>query len=291
MMIDKDAIKNKIYKQGRDLEVALYNYFFEGDEREMALMALSLFQNKDGGFHGIEPDLTNPNSTPFQTSVALEILVDLGYTSTNQDEFARNIIDKALRYLDQTLNGDYWPLTIKSNDAYPCASWWKHAEKDSSINPTASIVASILVLSSPRKAIYKKALMIKTTIENKYLNSVMTDKHDLVCLARLYQATKKHPNQAFNEKLFSDIQDSIDFGNYEGYITTPIDYPIEPGMFGISQDLIDEAVIYLEKTFKGSFWDITWTWLNDDEGFDVQSFKWHAIIAIKNLRFLELVKK
>ena len=292
MMIDQDAIKNKIYKQGRDLEVALYNYFFEGDDKDMALMALSLFQNRDGGFHGIDPDLTNPNSTPFQTSIALEILVDLGYTSSNQDEFAKTIIDKAFRYLDQTLKGDRWALTIPSNDAYPCALWWKHNEsEDSRFNPTASLVASILVLASPRKGIYKKAVELRGLIETAYLNSPTKDKHDLACLARLYQATKDNPNQDFNDKLFKDIQASIDFGNYEGYITTPMDYPIDASMYGIDHRNLDEAVNYLEKTFKGSFWDITWTWLNEDEGFDVQSFKWHAIIAIKNLRFLELVKK
>ncbi|PKK86954.1 MAG: hypothetical protein CVV63_02820 [Tenericutes bacterium HGW-Tenericutes-8] len=291
-MIDKEAIKNKIYKQARDLEVALYNYYFEGDEPDMAVLALSLFQNKDGGFHGVEPDLTNPNSTPFQTAYALEILVDLGYNQTYQDAFTKTMIDKALKYLDDTLVVDKWPLTVLSNNDYPSAVWWKfNPNEDSSMNPTASIVASILVLSSPRKGIYKKALTLKTKIESQYLKSVTKDKHDLACLARLYQASKNSPNHVFNEKLFKDIQESIDFGNYEGYITTPIDYPIESGMYGIAQTLLDEAVVYLEKTFKGSFWDIAWTWMNEDDGFDVQSFKWHGIIAIKNLRFLAHIQK
>ena len=29
------------------------------------------------------------------------------------------------------------------------------------------------------------------------------------------------------KKLFKEIQNSIDFGDYEGYITTPLDYPLD----------------------------------------------------------------
>ena len=46
-MIDYEAIKNKIYQQARDLEVALYNYYFLNDSHDMVILSLSLYQNKD----------------------------------------------------------------------------------------------------------------------------------------------------------------------------------------------------------------------------------------------------
>lgn len=290
-MIDKEAIGNKIYKQARDLEVAIYNTLFLKDDPFMAVVALSLFQNKDGGFHGLEPDLTNPNSTPFQTSYALEVLIDLGYNSKNMDEFTQKMTDKTIKYLEKTMINDSWERTVDSNNDYPCAIWWKKREdEDIRFNPKASLVASILKLTGPRRAIYKKALIMKEQIIKDYLVSSITDKHDLICLARLYLQTKdQNTNKRFKEKLFKDVQNSIDFGNNEGYITTPLDYPLDVEHYGLSRDVLKQTVEYLNNTFKGSFWDINWTWMNQDEGFDTQSFKWHGIIAIRNLRFLESV--
>lgn len=292
-MIDKEAIENKIYKQARDLEVALYNFFFLEDDPFMAVVALSLFQNKDGGFHAVEPDLTNPNSTPFQTAYALELLLDLGFNANNLDEYTQKMIDKAMKYLEKTMIDDAWALTIESNNQYPCAKWWKRNDnEDIRFNPKASLVASILRLTSPRRSIHKKAVLMKENIIKSYLAGIVKDKHDLACLARLYLQTKETTlNAEFKEKLFKEIQNSIDFGDYEGYITTPLDYPLDVEHYGLSKVILLQTIEYLEKTFKGSFWEINWTWMNQDEGFDTQTFKWHGIIAIRNLRFIESINK
>ena len=42
-----------IYNRARDIEIAKYNYHFNDGEREDVAMALSIYQNRDGGFgHG-----------------------------------------------------------------------------------------------------------------------------------------------------------------------------------------------------------------------------------------------
>ncbi|MDY0210414.1 MAG: hypothetical protein RBQ91_03280 [Acholeplasma sp.] len=292
-MIDQKAIKNKIYNQARDLEVALYNVFFENDSKEMAVMALSLFQNEDGGFHGLEPDLTNPNSTPFQTSYALELLTDIGFDSTNQDEFTKEIIERAFDYLDQTIQIDRWPLTVPTNNEFSSAIWWKHrGDEQPTFNPTASILASILVLTNKDSVRYHNTMKMAHTLIMTYMETITKDKHDLICLARLYFAVKDLiDGESFKDKLFNEIRASIDpVDLWEGYATMPFDYPIEPTNYGIDSKTIDASIAYLEKNFKGSYWEINWNWMNEDEGFDVQSFKWHGIIAIKYLRFFQANK-
>ena len=76
--ITKEEMKNYetyLYKRGRDIEIAKYNYFFLDEERIDVAMALSIYQNRDGGFgHGLEPDSLNPYSSPLQTSEGLRIL-------------------------------------------------------------------------------------------------------------------------------------------------------------------------------------------------------------------------
>ena len=63
----------------RPLEQILFNYHFRTGSLEDVLDALAVFQNEDGGFgHGLEPDLQSPNSSVLATTVAFQILRDLG---------------------------------------------------------------------------------------------------------------------------------------------------------------------------------------------------------------------
>lgn len=288
-MIDYEAIKNKIYQQARDLEVALYNYYFLNDSHDMVILSLSLYQNKDGGFHNVEPDCTNPNSSPFQTSYALEMLMDMKLDLDTLDDFSKQVIKKALNYLDKTINVNKWPRTIPTNDQYPKAIWWQFNEhEDSRFNPTASIIASILYFADKNSPLYKKALKLKAETIALFMDNDISDKHDLMCLARLID---RNQDEMAYLKLTKSINSVIDLSSYEGYITTPIDFPLSNDNYGIESSVIDQTVDYLNKTFKRSYWDISWTWMNEDEGFDVQAFKWHGIVAIKNLRFLYHIKK
>ena len=52
-----------IYHNARPLDIARWQYHFEGGTKEAALTALAAYQNEDGGFgHALEPDCWNPNS-------------------------------------------------------------------------------------------------------------------------------------------------------------------------------------------------------------------------------------
>jgi hypothetical protein len=58
----------------RELDRALFAYHFAGGSRDALLEALGKYQNEDGGFgHGLEPDITAPDSNPFATELALLI--------------------------------------------------------------------------------------------------------------------------------------------------------------------------------------------------------------------------
>lgn len=294
-----EDIKHKIYSQGRDLEVAIYNAVFESDEREMVSYALSIYQNKDGGFgHGLEPDCTNPNSSPFQTSVALEILCDVGYRESNLDAHTKDMINRAFKYLTTTLEGDFWPLTIPSNNDYPCAIWWMHdPSKTQTINPTGSILASTILLASKKTTGFKTAIeLCKKHIET-FLLTPLKEKHDLIVLARLYHAIREVESnyeniEAFRRKLYREIKESIDpIDSWEGYATMPFDYPLNNDNYGISSEILIASVDYLKKTLKNNFWDPTWQWYKDEDTFEIQSIKWHGILINKYLSYISHIQK
>ena len=297
--MNKDLIKQRVYQQGRDIEVAQYNYFFEKDDNESVPIALSLYQNEDGGFGGdLEPDSMNPNSSPFQTSVALEILTDVGFRSNNLDEFTEDMVLKATEYLIEILDNDIWGITIPSNDEHSCAPWWRHREVQSEINPTASILASLLLLLNIGDIFTNSIEFLSRNLLETYLEIDVEDKHELACLIRLHQAIRElgileDLEPRIYDKLKEDIGKSISPIDKwtSGYVNFPFDYPIYNETYGLNESLIKENIKHLEKTLVRDHWNINWEWGNDDPAFEMQAIKWQSILAIKNLRFLQKFQK
>jgi hypothetical protein len=65
---DYMKIKNWIYRNGRPIDLARWQYHFENVTKDNVITALAAYQNPDGGFgHGLEADSWNPNSSPIQT--------------------------------------------------------------------------------------------------------------------------------------------------------------------------------------------------------------------------------
>jgi len=287
-----DDIKNRIYRVGRDIEVAQYNYFFLDDSNEFVALALSLYQNDDGGFGGdLEPDSMNPNSTPFQTSVALEILTEVGFRAWDIDDNTQIMVDLASDYLMKVLKKDFWETTIPSNNDYSCAVWWKYNEEHSRYNPTASLLASLLLLLNKQHKYYQRIIDLSKKLLEKYLIEAVKDKYELICMMRLFYAIselKLFPeiiNKAYN-KLKTEVNASLDPADEwgDGYKTMPFDYPIIENSFAIPQELIDANINYLKDSLINDHWVISWKWFNDDPAYEMQAIKWQAIIAINNFR-------
>ena len=72
-----------IYRNARPLDIARWQYHFDGGSKEAVLTALAAYQNEDGGFgHALEPDCWNPNSAPIQTWTATEVLREIDFTDS-----------------------------------------------------------------------------------------------------------------------------------------------------------------------------------------------------------------
>ncbi|MDO9334062.1 MAG: hypothetical protein Q7T57_06020 [Dehalococcoidales bacterium] len=48
--IDFQEVKSWIHRNGRQIEIEVWQYYFENGSKESVLAALSFFQNEDGGF-------------------------------------------------------------------------------------------------------------------------------------------------------------------------------------------------------------------------------------------------
>jgi hypothetical protein len=117
--------RDYLLTRGRLLERQCYLALFEQGPVEMALKALSAYQNSDGGFgSGIEPDLLTPASTGIGLETACFYLDMLSRTRKEQDQILM-ILQRARDWVErQTEESGPGMVMPKDLDHYPHQTWW-----------------------------------------------------------------------------------------------------------------------------------------------------------------------
>ncbi len=86
-----------MHRNARPVDLAVWQYHFEGGSADAVLKELTYYQNADGGFgSALEPDCWNPDSSPYTTLQAIRILLAIGCGDRNQP-----VIKEAFRYLTE----------------------------------------------------------------------------------------------------------------------------------------------------------------------------------------------
>lgn len=129
-----------------DLGVAMVDHTL-GDANGTAVVdALMAYRNDDGGFgHGLEVDIAAPESNPFATRLAMQVLLSM------RDDAAAPILPSLQNWLitNQSPDGD-WHLSeaTRSDDLAPWFAAWEHP----SLNPSCCItgLANRLGIATPQ---------------------------------------------------------------------------------------------------------------------------------------------
>lgn len=285
-----DQFKLNVYKYGRPLEMSLFAYFFEEGSIDHVIEELKTFQNEDGGFgHGLEPDYTNPNSSPIQTWTAITHLRKLKLSS---DHF---MIKSILGYLESSYQKDVkrWPNTIPSNDQYPHAPWWTY-RIDDSFNPSISLASFIMLHADPKDLVYTyaKEVMYEALIYLR-LKKEHIEVHELRCfvdMANDLMILGDTPilTDALHTKLLTHMMSSISpdmsswFTTYANKPSSLIkDYP-SFGAHELKNQLLSEMELALMARDEEGAWNVTWDWQNTyREAFEVSKRTWRAIIVLE----------
>ena len=117
-VVDVNKARSFVYSNGALWERALFGYLFDNRPVEEIHRALLAYKNPDGGFgHGLEPDLTCPDSNPLQLEFLLSLNRDTGLPVTDLLEGTVAWVE-ANRREDGSLKN---PPTVHD---YPLAPWW-----------------------------------------------------------------------------------------------------------------------------------------------------------------------
>ena len=290
-----------IYRNARPLDLARWQYHFEGGDKEDVLTALAAYQNEDGGFgHALEPDAWNPNSAPIQTWTATEILREIDFTDA-----AHPIIKGILRYLagGQDFEGRFWFNTLRSNNDYPHAPWWQ-TESDSTChndyNPTACLAGFIIRFADKNSDLYQLGCRIVTEAVASYMTQdLLGDMHTAACFVRLMQYCEEAEANdaidlpAFKAKLHKQVKHSITQNTSEwetGYVCKPSQFfnCRDSIFYADNKEMADYEYEFIIKTqLPDGSWSIPWGWAAYPEEWAVSKNWWKASGAIMNMLYLK----
>lgn len=296
MILDKKAAINFIKENARPVDLAVFEYFFEGKENKNVVEELRKYQNEDGGFgRGLEADCWNPNSSPIATNDALLTL----YKTKAFDE-AEDMINGILKYLYSHEAFDEekkcWQFAIESNKDYPHAIWWeKNGDGVSGYNPTASLAAFVLCFGK-RDAFYES--MIKDSFQY-LLETEELGADALKCFLLSYSFLKEKGIEdvvdlnAFRELIMSRIESSIckDTSKYgKEYVPLPSDFfagMFEEFMTDSIKELAKAEIEVLDKLqLEDGGFDISWDWCTEyKEEFKKARDMWRPKLTIDKLLF------
>lgn len=300
---DFQEVRLWIYGNARNIELSLWKYYFENGSKEEVISSLSFYQNEDGGFgHALEADTWNPNSSPYTTLVAINILKDINFYDKNHP-----MMKGIFKFLESNsyCTEDGWYFNIPSNNDYAHAPWWTYsmeANEVEGIGVTAGIIAFILRNGNENSEIYKKALYLCDMLINKLMTA---EKHgdmgvDGYCtlLESIEKAklTERFDCSFLTEKLGKLVHDSIerDMSKWINYTVRPSEYINSPEsrFYKDNADIVALELDYIIETrHKSGVWDITWSWFENNEKyakeFAISENWWKASKAIEKMNYLK----
>lgn len=297
-------VRSWVRRNARPLENALWNYHFEGESVDTVLSILEEYQQQDGGFgNAIEADSWNPDSSPYSTSFAIEILKQIGFY-----DISHPIYKGIFHYLEHTeYQGEAgWFFTVPQNDQYPHAIWWTYDEegntKCQNIGVTSDLCGFILRFGDKNSALYERAMrytdmLIKRLKEDEnlgdmgllsfcslYENLVAGGYEDNFDLDFLEKQTRNLVRKHFHEYVWTNHQDMI------SVLPNASIYYYEDYKQEVS-DALDELI---QIRPKGGVWSIPWEWYDNGKymkEFAISENWWRAYKAIEKMLFLKEYKR
>jgi hypothetical protein len=137
MTISLNKARSFVYAHGALWERALFSYLFDGGSLEHVHQCLMCYKNPDGGWaHGLEHDLTCPDSNPIALEYLLTVFRDTGIPPGA-------VLDGTLAWVEANRNSDGTfkvPTTLLD---YPHASWWEELGQRP---PPDSITGNLMML-------------------------------------------------------------------------------------------------------------------------------------------------
>ncbi|MCK5732144.1 MAG: hypothetical protein KAH13_03935 [Tenericutes bacterium] len=280
-LIDKLAIEVK--EKGRLLDYYLIQNLFNCNQNEI-VEELKNYQNADGGFgHGLEPDVTMPDSSIVCTNEAVEIL-----EAVDQSPLKMDVIKDIVLYYEKTFKNDIngWDIVPPTVDNYPHAIWWNYDSIGNFTygNPNPQIIGYLYENKEFVKSLDIDNLVIKiiTYIKNKLL--IEASKHNILSCLIFY----KYMPTKIQEEIYPNLQMAIDSelkekDNDEYSLEAYEIQLIAPVFLQKHQELLQKNLLSLHEKIQNGLIQPNWTWFQYPEASEKVKVQWAGYLTYKVL--------
>lgn len=127
------AAKQFLAGEGRDIDQARFAYHFGDGAQEELVQVLTRYQNPDGGFgHGLEVDISAPDSNPFATEIALGVCLAAGVPADHP------VASRTVAWLEEAQDEDGCWRFAPGVYQHRLAPWFEHWPWPN-LNPSCSL--------------------------------------------------------------------------------------------------------------------------------------------------------
>lgn len=279
-----------ITKEARPLERSLLAFHFDHGSADDVLAQLAQFQNDDGGFgHALEPDLRTPASSTIATSVAFQVLREVGAR-----EDCPLVVD-GIHYLLDTYDRErkVWPIITPEANESPHAGWWHYGEdrpsrwEEDLHNPRPEITGYLLDYPDLVPADLLEPLL-QDVIARLDLLPEEIEIHDLQCYVRLLK-TESLPESA-TPRMLGRLRQAAELAvaqteaEWERYGLKPL--ALSPSPESPFSDMFRDAIQHnldyeIERQQPDGSWATTWSWPGD--AWQDAEREWKGVITLRTL--------
>ena len=302
--INYDQAQNYLIFQARPLDRALFRYHFEHGTIQKVMFELAQYQNSDGGFgNALEPDMRSPSSSALATEIALRILVELGVPSQNP------LVVSAISYLLKTLHPmtKTWRVVPQDANEYPHAPWW-HDEAgslaktfcDFKVIPRAGILAALRHYPNllPEGWLNKLTKSTISDLLEMELDSFSGGGDSVVYAQRFAEAP------GLSRKIRTKLRDRIrqiadhivtrDEASWSQYSAAPL--KLAPTPKNTIADTLADCLpanlnFLVESQNPEGFWDVTWSWVDYPDDWEIAKTEWRGILTLEALMTLQAYER
>jgi hypothetical protein len=295
-------IRSWIYRNSRSIDLTLWQYLFENGSKEAVLSALAYYQNEDGGFgKALEADSWNPNSSPYTTLYAINILKCIDFS-----DIYHPIIQGIIRFLESNtyFSENGWLFNIPSNNDYAHAPWWTYnseANELESIGITAELCSFVLRFLDKSSNLYKNVIAITDRIIKKLETESNYGDMGIGGYCVLLDTIKQLGIEAnYDYNFLQTTVKKLVYNSIERDTTKWVFYGVRPSNYITSPDsifytdneeIVQKELEYIIKTrMKNDVWNITWSWFDNNEKyqkeFAISENWWKATKAIEKVVLL-----
>ncbi|MCL2084397.1 MAG: hypothetical protein FWH06_03955, partial [Oscillospiraceae bacterium] len=272
-----DEIRLWIYRNARQIDLALWQYEFENGGAEAVLSALSYYQNEDGGFgNALEPDCWNPESSPYTTLYAAGKLREIGFADK-----AHPVFQGIMSFLESGAHSheNGWLFSIPSNGGWPRAPWWTYdpsANECESIGVSADIAGFALLFADEGSELYSRAFTVAQKLAARLSAPGNLGDTGVSGYCALFDAAERlgladklgFDLNALSGLVNRKIERDVSKWAYYGYRPSSFIRSPDSRFYAGNEDIVQKELDYLIDTRPdGGVWGITWSWFENDEKY------------------------